>query len=162
MPFPMQLPGFEGQTLQVQPAGLFAGPRLLVNGQPARPGLERGHLVLRRNDGREVIAAWKPQLLGLDVPRLVVDGQLVEVAPPLPWYVWLWSGLPILLILVGGALGTLAGFVAFVINMKLFRTRLPRPLQFVLTALVSLLCAAGYLVLATLIYSYLHATVGQG
>ncbi len=109
--YPLQLQGFEGQSLEVRPSGLASGPKLLVNGQPATPGVRRGLMVLRRNDGREIVASLRPQVLGLDVPRLYVDGQLVNVVPPLPWHAWAWSALPILLVFAGGALGALAGFV---------------------------------------------------
>src|SRR5258708_1901146 len=160
MRYPLQLDGFEGQTVEVQPSGLLTGPKLLVNGQLAGPGLRRGHLVLRRNDGREVIAIWKPQLLGLDVPRLQVDGKLVNVVQPLKWYVWIWCGLPILLLLIGGALGALAGFVAFAINTKIFRTSLPGPAKLGLTLLVSVLGVAAYLVTATLLYRMLASGAG--
>ena len=155
MRYPLPLEGFEGQTIEVQPSGLLSGPRLLVNGQPAGAGPRRGQLALRRNDGREVIAIWKPQLLGLDVPRLQVDGKLVDVVKPLAWYVWLWCGLPILLLFIGGALGALAGFAAFAVNTKIFRASLPGLAKFGLSALVSLLGAAAYLVAATLIYQFL-------
>src|SRR5579859_2238227 len=159
MRYPLRLEGFEGQTVEVQPSGLFVGPGLLVNGQPAGPGPRRGQLALRGNDGREVIATWKPQLLGLDVPRLQVDGKLVNVVTPLAWYVWLWCGLPILLLFVGGALGAVSGFVAFAINTKIFRSALPTLAKFGLSGLVSLLGAAAYLVTATLIYRFLAQPV---
>ncbi len=80
--YPLQLQGFEGQSLEVRPSGLASGPKLLVNGQPATPGVRRGLMVLRRNDGREIVASLRPQVLGLDVPRLYVDGQLINMAAP--------------------------------------------------------------------------------
>src|SRR5258707_15744360 len=104
MRFPLKLDGFEGQTLEVQPSGILGGPKRLVNGQPAAAGPKRGQMALRRNDGREVLVRWRPQFLGMDVPQLYVDGFVVNVAPPLPLIVWLWSALPVLLVLIGGAL----------------------------------------------------------
>lgn len=152
MTYPIKLEGFEGQRLELQPAGVFAGPKLLVNGHPAAQGPKRGQMALRRNDGREVVAAWKPQFLGLDVPQLVVDGRSVRVVEPLPWYVWLWSALPILLVFLGGALGALAGFIGFAINTKLFRSSWPVAAKFGLTAVVSLVTVVIYFGVATLIY----------
>jgi len=96
------LDGFEGQSIVVRPAGLLSGPRLLVNGQAAPKGRRRGEALLRRNDGREAVARWKSQFMGLDLPQLVVDGETVPVAQPLKWYQWAWSALPVLLVL-GGA-----------------------------------------------------------
>jgi hypothetical protein len=152
MRYPLVLKGFEGQTLEVQPAGILSGPQLLVNGQPAAKGPRRGLMLLRRNDGRQVVAAWRAQIFGLDVPQLLLDGQRVNIVEPLRWYVWAWSALPILLVLIGGALGALAGFIGFGINTKIFRTSLPGPAKFGLTVLVSLLAVGVYLVAATLLY----------
>lgn len=151
MNYPINIEGFEGQTLEMKPSGLWAGPQLLVNGQPAAKGAKRGQMLLRRNDGREVIATWKPQFMGLDVPQLVVDGKPVKVVEPLKWYVWVWSGLPILLVFIGGALGALTGIVAFGINTQIFRSSRTTGLKFILTAVVSLLAIAVYLALAALL-----------
>ena len=46
----------------------------------------------------------------------------MNVAEPLPLYVWVWSALPVLLVLIGGALGALVGFIAFATNTRIFRT----------------------------------------
>jgi hypothetical protein len=155
MRYPLKLDGFEGQTVEVQPAGVLSGPKLLLNGQPAPPGPKRGQMALRRNDGRDVLVRWRPQFLGLDVPQVYVDGYVMNVAPPLPMFVWLWSALPILLVLIGGALGALAGFVAFAISTRIFRSSLPALGQYGLSLLVSLLAVIVYLTLATLFYSAL-------
>lgn len=101
MDYSVKIDGFEGQVIEVRSPTFFAGYRLLVNGQPAPKG-KRNQMVLRRNDGKEVIATWKSQVLGFDVPQLVVDGTAIPLVEPLRWYEWVWSGLPILLVLTGG------------------------------------------------------------
>lgn len=151
MNHPLNLEGFEGQTLEVKTGGLFGGAQLVLNGQPAPKGPKRGQVLLRRTDGREVIATWKPQALGLDVPRLEVDGKRINVVEPLKWYEWVWSGLPILLIFVGGAIGAVAGIVAFGVNTQIFRSARSTALKFLLTAAVSALAVVVYVVLATLL-----------
>lgn len=150
MNYPINLHGFEGQRIEVQSAGLLAGPKLLVNGQPAAKGPKRGQMSLRRDDGREVVAAWKLQFMGLDVPQLTVDGQTITVAEPLPWYVWAWSALPILLLFIGGALGGIAGAVGFSINTSIFRSSWPAVVKFGLSAVVSIGAVITYVVLAAL------------
>ena len=156
MRYPLKLDGFDGQTIEVQPSGLLSGPKLLLNGQPAPAGPKRGQMALRRNDGREVMVRWRPQILGLDVPQLYVDGYVVNVVPPLPLLAWLWSALPILLVLIGGALGALAGFIAFAISTRIFRSSLPGLAKYGLSLLVSLLAGVVYLSAATLFYSALR------
>lgn len=151
MNYPLTLEGFEGQSLEVKPGGFFSGPQLLVNGQPAAKGPKRGQMVLRRTDGREVTATWRPALLGLDVPRLEVDGKQLNVVAPLKWYEWVWGGLPILLVFLGGALGALAGFIAFGVNTQIFRSSRNTALKFILAAVVSVVAVAVYFVLALLV-----------
>jgi hypothetical protein len=135
------------------------GPKLLVNGQLAAKGPKRGALMVRRNDGREVIAVWRPQVLGLDVPRLQVDGKLVNVVEPLKWYVWVWSALPILLVFIGGAVGALAGFIGFAINTQVFRSSRPGVAKFALTAVVSVLAVVVYTALLTYRIGSIHIPV---
>ncbi|MCE7980162.1 MAG: hypothetical protein DYG89_03135 [Caldilinea sp. CFX5] len=150
MNYSLNLAGFEGQRLEVKPSGFFSGPQLLVNGQAAAKGPKRGQLLLPRSDGRAVVAQWKPQFLGLDVPQLEVDGKPVNVVEPLKWYEWLWGGLPILLIFLGGALGAVAGVVAFKVNTQIFRSTSNPLLKFIFTAAVSALAVVVFLILATL------------
>src|SRR5262249_5084837 len=145
----LKLEGFSRQNIEVEPAGILSGPKLLVNGQPAPKGERYGQMLLRRDDGRDAVVRWRPQLFGLDIPQLYVDGQIVNVVEPLPWYVWVWSALPVLMVLVGGALGALAGFIAFAINTRVFRSPLPLLGKFSLTLLVSLASGVVYLAAAT-------------
>lgn len=149
MSYAVHLEGFENQNLAVH-AGFWTGPRLLVNGEPAPRGSRRGEMLLRRNDGTPVTARWKPQVLGLDVPQLVVEGKTVRLVEPLRWYQLLWGGWPILLIFLGGALGALAGFIGFLINTRLFRAPLNGFLKYLVTGLVSVLSVIAYLVMAAL------------
>ncbi len=151
MNYPIKLEGFEGQNIEVQPAGTFSGYKLLVNGQPAPQGPRRGQMLLRRSDGTQAIAAWKAQLLGFDVPQLVVDGKPIALEEPLKWYEGVWSGWPVLLLFVGGALGAVAGIIAFSVNTKIFRSSLGVVEKYVLTGGISVLAVMIYLIIAMLL-----------
>jgi hypothetical protein len=148
---PITIKGFGKQEIAIRPSGFFSGPRLLVNGQPAPRGPRLGDMMLRRNDGSEVAARWKPQLLGLDAPALEVDGQIIHVGRPLSWYEVIWSALPILLVFVGGMLGAVAGMIAFSINRTILRSPLQPASRYALTALVSVLAVVFYLLAAMLV-----------
>ena len=67
MKYAVNLQGFEGQTIELQTQGMLSGPKLLVNGKPASKGEKRGEMLLRRNDGKEVVAKF--QTAFLDVPK---------------------------------------------------------------------------------------------
>jgi len=147
MSYNVNIDGCEGQNIELR-VSFFSGPKLFVNGEPAPKGNKRGEMVLRRNDGREIVARWKPQFMGLDVPQLVVDGETLAVVEPLKWYEWLWGGLPILLVFVGGLLGALAGVIGFFINTKVFRSNLNGFLKYVVSGVVSVLALVAYLAAA--------------
>ena len=147
MSYPAKIEGFEYQNIEVQ-TGFWTGPRLLVNGEPAPKGSKRGEMILRRDDGRQVTASWKPQFLGLDVPQLVVDGRTVQLVEPLKWYQWVWGGWPIVLLFVGGALGAIAGMLGAVINARIFRAEISEILKYVVTGVVSILAVLVYFVAA--------------
>lgn len=145
-----EIEGFEGQNIEVKTSS-WAGPKLLINGQLAEKGAKRGDMVLHRNDGRQVTATWKSQMLGLDAPQLVVDGKAVNLVEPLQWYQWVWSGWPILLVFIGGALGAIVGIIGFSISARLFRTNLNGFLKYIVTGLISIAAVLVYLVGATVI-----------
>lgn len=149
----IQLKGFEGQQIEIKPAGLFSGAKVLVNGEPAEKGPKRGQMLLRKNDGTEVIATWEPTMLGFDLPKLVVDGEVIEIAKPIKWYEMVWSALPILLVFMGGLFGAVVGFIGFTINAKVFRSELNTIIKFLLTAGISVASGIGYFVLAMLFYA---------
>lgn len=147
MSYTTTIEGFEGQNIEVT-VSFWSGPKLLINGVPAQKGSKRGELLLQRNDGRQVTATWKPQILGFDVPQLVVDGKTINLVQPLPWYQWIWGGLPILLVFMGGALGAVAGLVAFSVNARLFRSDLNDLMKYLATGAVSAAAVIIYFVVA--------------
>jgi hypothetical protein len=149
MSYAVNMEGFEGQKLEVT-AGFWTAPRLLINGQPAVRGKKRGEMLLQRNDGTQITARWKPQILGLDVPQLVAEGKTVRLVEPLKWYQLAWGGWPILLLFIGGALGAIAGFVGFVINTRIFRAGMNEGLKYVVTGLVSILAVIAYFIMAVI------------
>lgn len=152
MNYRVDIDGFEGQTIEVVPPGFFSSPKLLVNGEPAHKHGLTGTMVLIRNDTIAVEAKWIPRALGLDVPFLSVGGQVISFADPLQWYQWLWAGWSvILLILLGHVVGLIPALIATLLNIQIFRSGLSGPLQYLLTAGVSVLAVAVYRAVAIFI-----------
>jgi hypothetical protein len=150
MRYPVQLEDFQGQNVEVE-VSFWSGSKLLVNGELAPKGEKRGEFALQRNDGKQAVATWKPQALGFDDPQLVIDGEPVQFVEPLKWYQWVWGGIPVLLIFVGGFLGAIFGFLAFMLNAKVFRADMSGVMKYVITAVISFLAVVGYLVIAIII-----------
>lgn len=145
MKYLINLPGFEGQTIELQSAGLLTGAKLLVDGQPAPKGQKRGEMLLRRNDGKDVVVRFKG--IFLDVPVLLVDDELVQVAEPLKWYEWGWNCLPILIVVGGGAIPFLISFIALSLNLKIFRQQQTTLAKYGLTGLVTVVAFLIFLLL---------------
>jgi hypothetical protein len=146
MKYAVPLEGFEGQNIELQAAGLISGAKLLVNGETAPKGKKRGEMLLRHNDGREVIAKFQNAFL--DIPKLKIDEQVIQVVEPLKWYEWAWNAIPLLIIFSGGAIPAVIGFLAFSINATLFRSQKTTLAKYGLTGLVSFAALIVFLIVA--------------
>jgi hypothetical protein len=79
-----------------------------------------------------------------------VDEKVINLAEPLKWYQWIWGGLPIALVFIGGALGAITGIIGFTINTKVFRIEMNSVLKYVITGVVSALTVVAYFIAAML------------
>jgi len=154
MKYPVEIPGFEGQTVEVESGGLFSRAKLFINGRQVPKGPKRREMLLTDSYGSKVIASWRNNFL--DVPNLFIEGKLIRVVPPLKWYEWIWNGLPILLIFLGGAVGGALGAVAVAINISIFRSQQDAILKYSITGVVSFVAVVLYLILGATIQSMLQ------
>jgi hypothetical protein len=112
--------GFEGYRIEVDTGGLIHRPTLFMDGKPVVEGFFGNKFDLIKKDGTKVPGRWKTQLLGLDTPMLEIENKIYYFVDPNPWYVMLWSALPVLLLTRDLLWGTLFGLVGFSINMRVF------------------------------------------
>jgi hypothetical protein len=139
MEYTVKIEGFEGHHLAVTSDELISNPKLLIDGQPAPNGQKRGEFILYKNNGAKVIAQFTSAALGFDpVPRLSIDGKAIQIMEPLDWFEWVWSGIPLILFLTSGLLGTLFGILAFAFNVRVFRSQRSSLEKLLLTALISI------------------------
>jgi hypothetical protein len=136
MRYSVNISGFNDTELTVEMPGVFSNPRLLVNGKPAASGQKKGEFLLVKDDGKVVTVKFGAAFLDA-VPKLIVDGETFQVAEPLPWYQWAWSGAPIILVFLGGCIGGAIGGAAIVFNTRILRSVMPRSAQYFVTGLVS-------------------------
>ena len=87
----------------------------------------------------------------IDTPKLLVNGKPILVVEPLKWYQIAWSGLALMLVFLGGAIGAIIGLIAFAANAKLFRSDLSPILQFLITGVITAVAIGFYLVIAILL-----------
>lgn len=140
----IDFPGFEGRQLVLRASGMFSSAKLFLDGQPAPQGPKRNQYTLHRNDGSQVVAQLKTINPISPYPQLTIDGQNVPLGKSLKWYQWLWAGLPLLLVVIGGFLGALFGFIGAFLNGRIFYSERSQPVKFLLTGVISLLAAATF------------------
>ena len=151
---PLTLPGFEGRSVTLRPAGFVSGAKLFIGETPAPKGKRRLTYRLRKNDGTWADIKLKPRLFD-PVPHLECDGRRIVPVRPLHWYEYGWMALPIVLAFSGGALGALVALGAAHLNSRIFRSDRAVWLRYVLTALVSLAAAVAFFIVAALAGSLL-------
>ena len=149
MIIPINLVGFEGQDLTLETAGFFKGARILVDGKPAAKGSKRDQYVIYDNNAFKVVVQLKQSFLD-PVPKLIVDGQSLQLAKPLNILQWIWSAIPVVLVFIGGAIGGGIGAGGFWINMRVFRSEMGAFEKYVLTGMISAISIILYLVVATI------------
>lgn len=125
----------------------------MVDGVKAPKGSRRGQMLLMRDDGTQVTASWKPVAFGFDLPQLVVAGREYRLVEPLKWHQWVWSALPLVLVFIGGMMGTIVGLIALSINAGLFRSKWNPVFQYVVSGAVSVVAVILYLIAASALVS---------
>jgi len=155
MGYKVNAEGFEGQDIEIV-VSFWTGTKLLVNGEKAGKGLKRGQLLLKRNDGKEVIAMLKQKMLGLDVPQIEIDGKIIDLSKPLTWQQWLFAGSPVVVLFLGGALGAAIAIVGIYLNVKIFRSELSDVLKYILSIVVTASLIVGYLIFSVILVILLN------
>lgn len=149
---PIELQGFEERGLKYR-GSIWRGGGILLDGQRVKG--RWGRYTLRDNQGRDV--PLRVRRNGIDpIPKLEVAGKVIHLAPPLKWYEYVWAGLPLLLIHVGGALGGGIGAVALVRNVGVFRSDRTPAKKYVTTAAISLGAALAWVVSVSALYLLLE------
>ena len=142
---PIAHEAFAGRGLVLRPAGFLRGPRLLIDGSEAKGRRQR--YSLRDNIGNQVEVRLRGN--GIDpVPKVEIAGRTIELARPLTWYEYVWMGIPIVLVVAGGALGAVFGLLGIYASARIFRGERSTGAKFGLSALVSLGAVLGFFVTA--------------
>jgi len=154
--YPVNIPELPGRRIEVEHPGVFSSATVLVDGQPATKALKRGQFFVRATDGRESLLALKTSFLD-PVPQVLWAGRTIQLVEPLAWYQWLWTGIPLVLALLGGAIGGALGGVAMVFNIRILRSDRSGILRYALTALLSVGALGAYVFFASMFLSAVHA-----
>ena len=147
MEIPVNILGFQSQRISVERT--FWKAHILLNGKRAEG--KRGHYAIRNDAGEDVAVGLKFNVID-PIPKLQVGGDTIQLARPLTWYEYLWmGGIPILLVLTGGALGVLLGLAVMYTNARIFRGGRGVTAKYGLTALVSAAAFIGFVVVGVVL-----------
>ena len=154
MRYPLNLPELPGRKIELELPGIFSGARILVDGQPAAKGPKRRQFLIRGSDAGDSVITLKPSLD--PIPKVLWAGRTINVVKPLTWYQWVWIGVPLLLVVRGGALGGALGGAAMILNARILRSEMGVMPRYGFTAILTLGAVGAYIFLASLLVSAIH------
>ncbi len=146
MQIPIDHPAFKNRRLVVETAGFFRGARLLVNGAPAQR--TKGRYTVTTDAGDQVTLELKHNFVD-PIPKVKMGDEVIALARSLAWYEYVWIGIPIVLLFIGGGLGALVGILAVYSSARVFRADLSPFAKYAFTGLISIASAVVFVVLAT-------------
>jgi hypothetical protein len=141
MDYPFEHPDFQGRSLAVRTSGFFGAARLVVDG--AEIVGTKGKFPLHDNQGNPRELKLKANFLD-PIPKVDLDGTTIDLARSLTWYEYTWMGLPIVLVVAGGALGALFGILATYSSARIFRGDRAAGAKYAISGLISLGAVAGF------------------
>ena len=80
--YPVSIPGFENQEIELESSGFFSPSKILVDGEKALPGEKNNEVVIQNRYGKKTKIFFQNAFFDT-VPRLLVDGKIIKVVPPL-------------------------------------------------------------------------------
>jgi len=136
--YPIKIPGFGKQRIELEISGFLGKNRILLNGIPAEKGHRKDEYILYQPDGVRVSAQLQSTFFDA-IPKVIVQGEAYDILPPLTWYQYVFAGLSLILVLYGGGYGGLLGMISFLINIRLLRSSYPRGLRLLLILFMNML-----------------------
>jgi hypothetical protein len=136
--YPIKIPGFGKQRIELEISGFLGKNRILLNGIPAEKGHRKDEYILYQPDGVRVSAQLQSTFFDA-IPKVIVQGEAYDILPPLTWYQYVFAGLSLILVLYGGGYGGLLGMISFLINIRLLRNSYPRGLRLLLILFMNML-----------------------
>ena len=116
--------------------------------QKKMKGLKRRYL-LEDDNGSQTIVEIKSVID--PIPTIIIDGEKISLAPPMAWYEYVLSYLPLLLIIIGGAIGAFVGIVGATINTSIIRGQGSIVARYGGTLLVTFICYLIFFVIAIML-----------
>jgi hypothetical protein len=138
-------PAFKIKHLSVEQASFFSGPKLLLDGVAVKK--ESGRYPVISDSGAEVLIQMKYNLLD-PIPTLKIGDAPIELAKPLRRFEYVWIGVPMLLVIAGGAVGGFVGAGSTIVNGRIFRSDRSAVSKYALAAVTTITSAVVFFAVA--------------
>ncbi|WP_163323866.1 hypothetical protein [Draconibacterium mangrovi] len=148
MEYPINLPELEDGQLKLVTSNFYGKPKIFLNDFEIKKQNDR--YSVNSNYGNPILITLKNNFLD-PIPKVFVNNNQIHIAKEIKWYEYIWTGLPILMVLQGGLLGALLGLIALRLNLNIFRGDKKIISKYLLTLGISLVFVICYLTIATLL-----------
>ncbi len=136
--YPIPLKGFGNQKIELEVSGVIAKTRILVDAVPAEKGHRQGEYILYYPDGNRVSIYLQNTFFDM-IPKVQLNGEIIEILPPITWIQYMIAGLGFILIFSGGGIGGLLGMISFIINIRLLRCFQPAIYRYLAILFINML-----------------------
>jgi hypothetical protein len=145
------------QTFSNAAQPIPGGPAIQIAATPAPPVATAASPAggLRLNRPAPAPAVVNPPPIP-SAPGPITPLRPLSAKPNLTWYQYIWIGLPLLLIAIGGAIGGACGGAACAINRTVFIKTSNPVLKYVWTGIISAAAFVVWLIIAALLLGFLH------
>jgi hypothetical protein len=142
------IPGFEDHQVVLKSSS-FSRAKLLFDGEVVKKEKGSKNVAITSVEGLIAKIEMRPSMLD-PLPQVWVDGEKLNIAPPIKWYQWVWISIPLIaLIVLGTFVGAIFGIPAVLVNIQIFRSRLSVVMQYGLSLLLTLAAVILYMITAT-------------
>ncbi len=145
MEYPINLPGVENKQVKLVTSNFYGKPKLFLNDFELQKQNDRYSIT--SDSGSPILITLENNFLD-PVPKVFANNNQILVAKKIKWYEYIWTGLPILMVLQGGLLGVLFGLISLRLNLNIFRGNRKIIAKYLLTLGISLIFVIGYLSIA--------------
>ena len=150
------LPDFPNAEFGLETSIWSGKSKLYMDDKPLEQLKEKGTpFLIPTADGGVVKAYTRPALPDI-IPVLEIDGVKYRIVEKLQWYQYALGALPILLVIVGGAIGGVFGAVGVVTNYNIFRGEGSETSKYLKVIGIVVAMYALYFVIATFVLKMLH------
>jgi len=156
MKYNFQLLDFPNSNFVIETSIWTGKSKLLMDNRQIEQSKEKGKPFLIPTINNEFIKAFPKQSFPDFVPVLEINGTKNNIVEKLKWFQYALGGLPILLLLVGGAIGGIIGAVGTIINYNIFRQEETPIIKYLKVISIIILSYILYFVIVLIIHNLMN------